>query len=84
MNFKVGDLVFIDRLDVSGIIVAIDEKKEIVTLDDLWCTKILKEYTLYKVLVQGRIRTLNKESIVKVNKETSISKEDKYDMSEEQ
>lgn len=84
MNFKVGDLVFIDRLDVSGIIVAIDETKEIVTLDDLWCTKILKEYTLYKVLVQGRIRTLNKESIVKVNKETSISKEDKYDMSEEQ
>ena len=63
MALEVGDLVFVARYGVNGIIVAVDRTKETVTLDDLWCTKILREYTLYKVLVQGKIRTLNKESI---------------------
>jgi hypothetical protein len=66
LALKVGDLVFVDRYGVNGIIVAVNEKKETVTLDDLWCTKILREYTLYKVLVQGKIKTFNKENIVKV------------------
>ena len=65
MNFEVGDLVFVERFDVNGIIVSIDETKETVTLDDLWNTKILREYTLYKVLVQGKIRTLTDMQIIK-------------------
>ena len=69
MALEVGDLVFVARYGVNGIIVAVDRTKETVTLDDLWCTKILREYTLYKVLVQGKIRTLNKESITSTNKE---------------
>tara|TARA_Y100000992_G_scaffold259328_1_gene193830 strand:- start:4922 stop:5128 length:207 start_codon:yes stop_codon:yes gene_type:complete len=65
LNFEVGDLVFVERFDVNGIILSIDETKETVTLDDLWNTKVLREYTLYKVLVQGKIRTLTDMQISK-------------------
>ncbi len=65
MSFEVGDLVFVERFDVNGIILSINKTKETVTLDDLWNTKILREFTLYKVLVQGKIRTLTDIQITK-------------------
>jgi hypothetical protein len=65
LSFEVGDLVFVERFDVNGIILSINKTKETVTLDDLWNTKILREFTLYKVLVQGKIRTLTDIQITK-------------------
>jgi len=63
MNYSIGDLVYVPSQQSNGLIVDIQSINETRTIDDLWCTQILVQETLYKVLVLGKIITLTKPLI---------------------
>jgi hypothetical protein len=63
MNYSTGDLVYVPSQQSSGIIVDVQFVNETRTIDDLWCTQILVQETLYKVLILGKIKTLTKTLI---------------------
>lgn len=65
MNYSIGNLVYIPSQQSSGIITDICVINETRTIDDLWCTQILVQETLYKVLVLGKVITLTKSLIQK-------------------
>jgi len=71
MSYRVGDLVVVkhrtalssDNAFSFGIVIDVKNTAETKIIDDMWNTKIFEKTTLYKVIIDGKIKTLNKNLI---------------------
>lgn len=68
MDYYVGDIIYVPTHRNNGIIIDVHIINETRIIDDLWCTQILVQETLYKVLILGKIVTLTKSLIEKPGK----------------
>jgi len=67
MPYKVGDLVTVrergalssDNAFSFGIVIKVEDIAKAKILDDMWNTKIFERKTLYKVITNGKIKTLD-------------------------
>jgi len=71
MSYRVGDLVVVkhrtalssDNAFSFGIVIDVKNTAETKIIDDMWNTKIFERKTLYKVITDGKIKTLNNHLI---------------------
>jgi hypothetical protein len=71
MSYRVGDLVIVkhrtalsdDNAFSFGIVIDVKNTAETKIIDDMWNTKIFERKTLYKVIADGKIKTLDNHLI---------------------
>jgi len=69
--YRVGDLVIVkgktalssDSAFSFGIVIHVENIAETKIIDDMWNTKIFERKTLYKVITDGKIKTLDNHLI---------------------
>lgn len=66
MKINVGDLVYVPAYQSNGIVIEEIIVKETQTINDMWKTRMLVREVVYKVLLDGKVVKLIKQSIKKV------------------